>query len=362
MTTPYMSQPGGGGPVPLQGIAQDYAPQIQQMLNQATAGQVLTLPAGLFPVASGLTIPQGVTLAGGRGGKETVLGTILQPTAAFAAAQVIGFPAGTSEQQIRDLVIDGSLMPAGTSIGISAAGGQAEYVQLSNVLMSGAGLSNGVSVAASGWLARDVIVRGTSSTGIVLASVGDHNWTDSQVINAGSYGWSLSGIGNSKFTACRADWSAAAGWFIQGAWSTGTGAGGIQLTACSTDRNAQDGVLISATGTSPILITGHMGRRDGSSSTSAGYAAVRIGAAATVPVVIDGITTYPGVNDDGTGNDSPEYGINYQATGGYAQLTNAYLHAVTAGTTGTIPNYRAIATRTGSTSAPGAITQVADSS
>jgi hypothetical protein len=340
---------------------------IQATLTAATAGHVVYLPAGTYKVSAPLSIPSGVALRGPLGPKHLINGAVLQPSSSFSGASVITFPSASSEQLVADLVIDGSLAAASSLIGISATSGQAQYVKLTDLLITGGGISNGVSAISSGsnlangWRCRNVVVLNVGSTGILLSGAGDYHWTDCQVIGAGSYGWSLSGVGNSKFTSCRADFSGLAGWFIQGAWATGTASGGIQLTGCSTDRNAQDGVLISGTGTSPVIITSLMARRDGSSATGGGYAALRIGAAATLPVIVDGMTCFPGVNDDGSGSNTPQYGISYVATAGYASVTNAYLHAASAGVNGTIPTFRGITTRTGTTSSPGTITQVADS-
>ena len=73
------------------------------------------------------------------------------------------------------------------------------------------------------------------------------------------------------------------------------------------------------------------------------------------------MTCFPGVNDNGSGTLTPEYGINIIGTG-FTQINGAYLHAATAGLNGTPTNNRAVAVRAGSTSSPGAITLIADSS
>jgi hypothetical protein len=51
---------------------------------------------------------------------------------------------------------------------------------------------------------------------------------------------------------------------------------------------------------------------------------------ATAPVALSGLTTYPGVNDDGSGNATPQYGLS--VTGSLSvSYTGASLHAITAG-------------------------------
>lgn len=347
------------------GVTDDTA-ALQAALNAAAAGQTVTVPAGTYVTSSPLSIPSGVGLAGPAGSKHIPAGAIIKPSASFTGASVIAFPAGSSEQQITAISIAGSLPPASTVIGVAANSGEAQYVKLSDVLITGAGISNGISTGSSGgaiangWRCRNVVVLDVGATGILLREGGDHHWTDCQSIGSGSYGWSMVDMGNSLFTNCRADWSAQAGWYFGGTWSTGPGSGGLALVNCATDRNAQDGILVAATGTSPLLLTGMMCRRDGSSSASAGYAALRYGTAATIPVIIDGLTVFPGVNDDGTGSNTPQYGVSIVGTGGFVSVASGFLHAASAGLNGTLSASRGVFTRTGTTSAPAAITPVAD--
>ena len=42
---------------------------------------------------------------------------------------------------------------------------------------------------------------------------------------------------------------------LTGAWNTGTGSGPFTMTACSTDRNQQNGFYCNATGTAPVRLT-----------------------------------------------------------------------------------------------------------
>jgi hypothetical protein len=120
----------------------------------------------------------------------------------------------------------------------------------------------------------------------------------------------------------------------------------------------------ASAGNGPVTVSNIMLRRDGSGSASSGYAGVLISASA-LPVILSGVTCFPGVNDDGTGNESPEYGLTVTGKPAYVGTSNAFLHAVTAGTnsmtTANNCNWRSVVTRTGSTSAPTAVTLVADS-
>lgn len=345
----------------------DSAPAINAALQAAGPGSSVYLPDGSYLIGSGLTIPGGVELLGSQGNKHIPNGATLLLMPNFTGSAVISFPAGSSEQRITRVNINGALAAANSVIGIAANLGEAQYVQLSDILITGGGISNGIatnnggSAQANGWRCRNVVVLNVAGTGILLRNQPDTNWTDCQSIGSGSFGWTLTNCQNSKFTGCRADFSATSGLHITGAWSTGTGSGGCQFVNFSTDRNGQHGVLVDASaGNNPMVFTGLMCRRDGSGSTTAGYAGLAT-STTTLPVVADGMTCYPGVNDDGTGNASPQYGINVIGTLTYLGVSNAFLHAITAGTNGVISNWRALATRTGTTSAPSAITLVADS-
>jgi hypothetical protein len=272
---------------------------------------------------------------------------------------------GAQEVAIRDLTIDGATGPSGLD-GILLSG-ETTDVRLEDLLIQSV---TGVGVASSGTggstvHAKNVTVHQAGGSGFNCQTT-DSTWTDCLALGCGAQGFFISeGSENSKWTGCRAEWSTYNGFYITGGWSTGNGSGGIEIANCSTDRNGQNGLSVNASsGNSPVTVTNMMLRRDGSSSASSGYAGVLISASA-LPVVLSGITCFPGVNDDGTGNESPEYGLTVTGEPAYIGISNAFLHAVTAGTnsmtTANKCNWRAVVTRTGGTSRPTAVTPVADS-
>jgi hypothetical protein len=269
------------------------------------------------------------------------------------------------EVAIRDLTIDGATGPSGLD-GILLSGATAD-VRLEDLLIQSV---TGVGVASSATggntvHAKNVTVHQAGGSGFNCQTT-DSTWTDCLALGCGAQGFFISeGSENSKWTGCRAEWSTDNGFYITGGWSTGNGSGGIEIANCSTDRNGQNGLSVNASpGNSPVTVSNMMLRRDGSSSASSGYAGVLISASA-LPVVLSGITCFPGVNDDGTGNDSPEYGLTVAGKPAYVGISNAFLHAVTAGTnnmtTANNCNWRAVVTRTGGTDTTAAVTPVADS-
>jgi hypothetical protein len=269
------------------------------------------------------------------------------------------------EVAIRDLTIDGATGPSGLD-GILLSAATAD-VRLEDLLIQSV---TGIGVASSATggntvNAKNVTVHQAGGSGFNCQAT-DSTWTDCLALGCGAQGFFISeGSENSKWTGCRAEWSTDNGFYITGGWSTGNGSGGIEIANCSTDRNGQNGLSVNASsGNSPVTVSNMMLRRDGSSSTSSGYAGVLISAAA-LPVVLSGITCFPGVNDDGTGNDSPEYGLTVTGKPKYVGISNAFLHAVTAGTnsmtTANNCNWRAVVTRTGGTDTTAAVTPVPDS-
>lgn len=340
------------------GITDDTA-AIAAAINAATAGQAVYLPAGTYLISSGLTIPTGVELVGSHGSKHIAQGTTLKMSAGFTGSAVITLAAG-SEQRITRINIDSSAAPASTAVGIDAVTNIVQYVQLQDVMLGGAGLSTAISQGGSsnGWRSRNVFVTGASATGF-LVNGPDSHWTACQALNCGTHGWSISGAQNSHYLSCRGDFNGDYGFLIQGAWTTAAGSGGCQFTNCSTDRNVQYGVLVNATGNSPIVFVNLATRRDGSNGTGAG---LRI-SAATVPVIVSGWQCYPGVNDDGTGTASPATGLSWNGVNTYVTIADALIQAITTPWPGAQTGLanRNVATRTGTTGTPGAVTLVADS-
>jgi hypothetical protein len=293
-----------------------------------------------------------------------VINVVTSAASPFSGSAAVDL-SGVREVAIRDLTIDGATGPSGLD-GILLSGTTAD-IRLEDLLIQSV---TGVGVASSATggntvYAKNVTVHQAEGSGFNCQAT-DSTWTDCLALGCGAQGFFISeGSENSKWTGCRAEWSTDNGFYITGGWSTGNGSGGIEIANCSTDRNGQNGLSVDApSGNSPVTVSNMMLRRDGSGSASSGYAGVLISASA-LPVVLSGITCFPGVNDDGTGNESPQYGLTVTGKPVYVGISNAFLHAVTAGTnnmtTANNCNWRAIVTRTGGTSTKIAVTPVADS-
>lgn len=301
-------------------------------------GGVVYLPKTHATTAP-IVLPPYVGLRGNHGGHiDTVTRPTLKPKATFVGEAVItmvdqatgGYSTVSVEQRIENLTIEGSLLTGSTINGIQATG-YVHGVYIDNVAirnMPARGLyplANGSGTPYS-WHVIRLHVYTTGSHGI-NASMTDCTWIDCETLGVGGHGWFISNAANSYFLTCRAEWSSLNGFECSGTTGTGQGSGGYSFIGCSTDRNAQHGFNVTSIGNGPILISGCTLRRDGRGSTSAGYAAVNV-SAATSAVTLSGVTVYPGVNDDGTGNNSPQYGLS--ATGSDSVVySDCYFHVAT---------------------------------
>ncbi|SDL28041.1 glycosyl hydrolase family 28-related protein [Streptomyces indicus] len=332
------------------GIADDTS-AIQAAIDACPPGGVVYLPAGVYKTTATLDLKNGVSLRGahanlmtGPGMTGTEYPCYIQPAAPFTGTsviQIIGDPDGThpnisGEQRITDLMVDGSQL-GGSGIDGIYARGNVQNVVLDNVTIRQMP-NNGIVTASRGdgtfpysWRLHHVMVDNCHANGLLLTGCTDVTLDDVQVIGCWGQGFVLQNCTNGQLLSCRAEWNGSHGYRITGTWGDWAGSGGMQITGCQTDRNGQHGMLIDATGNTPILVTGLQTRRDGRNGGSGGgaYAGLAV-IGATVPVSIDGVTCYPGVDDGGSSTNSPQYGLRVSGSA-TVSVDNAYLHADTAG-------------------------------
>jgi hypothetical protein len=330
----------------------DSTTAIQTALNAAPAGGVVYAPVGTYLISKQIVLPSLVTLTGdtsisvvenvqdGLGQAGTVLkvaagwggaGTSVLRLSDNATARTIG-------GSVLNLTINGVSYTATAIDGIQAFGPVIQ-TRISNVAvenMSGWGVRTLIDSSATGnqypywWDVDKLMVNECAAGGCSITNMTDATWRDVYVLFCGlggspGPGWLVTGCDNSHFTDCRAEWCGTQGLYVTGAWTTGTGAGGCVFTGFSTDRNEKNGILIDATGNSPVLFNGTMLRRDGRNAKSGGgsFAGLAL-ASAALPVIVSGISVFPGVDDDGTGTNSPQYGLS-QATSSYLMIDLGYV-------------------------------------
>lgn len=346
---------------------------IQDALNTAPMGGIVYVPAGAFRTSQPLTIPPAVTLMGTHSNLMSVVGLVdppcyIKPLPSFTGDAVIkfldqdlgGYSTISAEHRITRLMIDGDDL-AVTADGIQAKG-NIQNVRLEDVTIrkvSGNGIYTGLNAGffPYSWRCHRVMIDNCGAHGVSVQVMTDITLVDCQAIGNASNGFEINNAANSQMIGCRAEWNGNNGYHITGDWATGTGSGGMLVGDCSTDRNGFNGLLIDATGNPPIQIENLHTRRDGRNGGTGGggYAGLKVDGA-TVPVLVGMVTCFPGVDDNGTMTNSPQYGARFEDSA-YVSVASGFLHAATAGWSdgggNTVlrrsPN---IGERTGTTAAP----------
>lgn len=351
-------------------------PAIQSALDACPRGGIVYLPANQYALASKLTIPPYVTLMGPLADRDGAGdgAACLLPLAGFTDTTVIelidqatgGYATANRDVTLIDVTIDGRLLTTETVQGIRATGFvhgvQLRDVSIHKVTGHGINLVNGTSGNPYSWYLHNVQISGSGSVttwdGFHLIGT-DHQLINCRALGVRGHGYYLNGCANTQLGSCRSEWSALSGYYITGSYGTGSGSGGLLMNGCSTDRNSQYGVLIDSTGNPPILITGLTARRDGRNGfpgTGGGSFAALRGTGSTTPIIVTGMTCYPGVNDDGAGVNSPERGVSFvSCTLVYVEASS--LHAATTafhdgGSNTALYRGVGVATATGTTAAP----------
>jgi hypothetical protein len=315
------------------GVTDDTAEINSALTAAASTGATVLLPANTFLISSPLTVPSNVVLAGFQGlrvqnvGDAAPTASLLKLSAGFTGNGAIVLAAGTSGQRIRQINIDGSAA-SGSIAGIYATGYVhdvfPEEVHLYKLPGDGVHLAIASSQFPYSWTMTSVTANGCGGVGFNLGNTTDTTLISCQAIGCGGNGFTMVNCSSTMLHACRAEYCQV-GYSISGSWSNGNGAGGILLSGCSTDRNISHGALVNLTTSNvPVNFVGMNFRRDGSNGSDYG---VYVNSS-TAPVVLDGITVFPGTNDDGTGTASPVTGV--QVTGSsHVQLNSSFIQGIT---------------------------------
>lgn len=332
------------------GIADDTA-AILAAVEAAGYGDTVYCPPGVYKISQPIDLPRGVNLLGshsnlmvGPGMVASEWACYLQASETFTAGAMITIigqadgdhPAINGEQRISNLMLDGSKVPGWGLDGIYARG-NVQNVVLRDVCIRQMP-NNGIVTASNpggewpySWRLHSVMVDNCHTNGIVFERNTDLTLEDVQVIGCWATGIKLTNCANTIATHSRAEWNGSYGFYLTGGWGDWSGSGSMTMTGCSTDRNGWDGLRIDASGNGAFLVQGLMTRRDGRNGGAGGggYAGVAV-KSATAPVVLNGITCYPGSDDGGGVNASPDYGLSV-ASATSVQVGNSYLHATLGG-------------------------------
>jgi hypothetical protein len=328
------------------GVADDTLP-IQNALNAAAAGSIVQLPPGTVSVSSPLTVPPQVQLQGSHSSHiDSTSASVIKPTAGFTGAAVIllvdqstgGYAIPSTQQSIRMLTIDGSNLSGSTIDGIQSQGFVhgvvIEDVQIRSMPNHAiAMVSNGSGFGYS-WRGTRILANNCQGYSYSIGGMTDCTWIDLESIGSGKSGFLLNAQpSNTVFTNCRSEYSNQNGFEFTGAWTgSNTGGGGCQLIGCSTDGSNRNGILITATGDTPLSIIGGYYRRDGANviAGGGGYAGIQC-TGSTIPVSITQPTVLTGLANSGAGQTTPgpQYGVAITSTSSNLSVNGGVIYGNT---------------------------------
>lgn len=316
---------------------------IQALLN---AGSNVQLGQGFFQIDQPITLPPylaiyGVAPSGENttsSGSALLSGSVIQCISSFSqhsaaglAAILIldqaagGYPTSAREEKIFGVTIDGSLISSGTVDGVQIW--NTNRVHLERVLtasFSGYGFR---SVTSSGGNANAMRLnrcqaRFNGLDGFNFFRNSDCTYTDCLAENNGGNGFYMTNMNNGLMLGCRAEHNGTTGvgnGFSYENTSQGTGSGNVKFVGCSTDRNEAYGMEIftnNSTGV-PLQLVGCCFRRDGKNNNTGGANLAGLYIHNYVDIVqISGCNVFPGVDDDGTGTNSPQTGLRLASNSG----------------------------------------------
>lgn len=314
-------------------------------------GGTVYLPAGTYKTTAPLIIPPGVALVGDRANEvatylDATYGTVIKPSASWSHGASAwngiisilnqtsgGYSVTSEEQKIYGLMLDCHLLQtAGTSTttdGIQFYGGVAR-AHIENVLVAqppqnGVGLVFVSGSAAGALRAVRVNVRYAGGFGFLHDRGSDATYVDCLTENCTSDGYSITNLSNGVMIGCRAEHNGGNG-FTYVCTNSSTGSGTALLSACTTDRNEDNGIEIFSSNNSgvPVQLAGCRFRRDGRNGGSGGgsFAGIYVHAYPSI-VQMSGTTTFPGVSDSGTETNSPDIGLRIHSNSGSGYVVGA---------------------------------------
>lgn len=315
---------------------------IQAALNAAPAGGSVFLRPGTYATSVPLTIPPQVALLGTHSSHIDTTACAIKPLGTFAGAAVIllvdqatgGYSIASTQQSVRMLTLDGSALSGSTIDGIQSQGFVhgviLEDVQIRSMPNHAVNMVSNSSGFGYSWRGTRVLANACQGYAYSIGGMTDCTWIDVETIGSGKSGFLLAaGPSNSKFIGCRSEYSNWNGWEFSGSWTGSSSGGGCTLVDCSTDGNNRNGILVTATGDSPLSIIGGSYRRDGANVTSGGgnYAGIQA-TGSTIPVHITQPIVIPGIAQTG-GVNSPEYGFSVNGSSSNITVSGGVLHAAT---------------------------------
>lgn len=322
---------------------------IRSAMAACPVGGIIYFPPGIYRISQTIDLDKPVTFQGSyapRWSYDSAPRSSIKAATPFTGSALIlvrentitGQAASNDGGRILDMSLDGNSYGSGID-GIYFEGLVRDWklmdVDISQTSGNGFEAAQGAGTSnARGFTIQHLSIYSPGGHGFRASSLNDSSIDDLLVVGGAQRGIYLTSEGETKISNSRAVFNALEGLYIDGASSNG----GLQFTNFSTDRNDRQGVRISATGTTSISFMGLLTRRDGANAGGgletpyAGIAIIGTSTGYVAPVIIEGLTQIPGVNDDGSGTPSPAVGVRAQYST-YVQVngvlwgtTNAYLN------------------------------------
>lgn len=311
----------------------DYA-GIQAAINACPAGGIVFFPPGQYRVTQTLVLPANITLLGTDGYRyEQFTGTpvYIKPYFGNFTGTALISVTESDGWQLRNLALIGvgaTAIGGGNIHGLLSTGfvKGAKIVDLEITNFTGDGIHTDTSSTGQpgGWEVSRLYSSNNNGYGWYSADPASKgiSFTDSKIfqsecsVNA-TGGWRWDGCPTNEFVGLWAAFNSGGdGFYLNGNGSN------CQFTACQTDRNARNGwyykyseTVTTRPAPHTLTLTGCIANRDGRNGNAGqgGYAGLRVeGTSSGNPaglVTLNGFSTHVNLDDAGTGQLSPDYGI-----------------------------------------------------
>lgn len=300
---------------------------IARAIADCPLGGTVFFPMGQFRIANPIVLDRPVTLRGSYSPRwsysSTPRSSIRADFGSFSGRAIIhvrdrsisGQAADNNGGRIEHISLDGG--SASTNVNGIYFEGLVRDWKLTDVDISqvtGNGFEAAVGTGSGnprGFTIRGLSIYSADGHGFRATALNDTYIDDLLAVGNSLRGIYLSSMGETKVANSRAVFNGLEGLYIDGSSANG----GISFTDFSTDRNDRHGVRISMSGTSTVVFSGLLTRRDGA-NTSGGletpYAGVAIIGSLTepvAPVFINGLAQTIGVDDSGNPPLAPLVGV-----------------------------------------------------
>jgi hypothetical protein len=283
-------------------------------INTAMSGTKLVrlVPGLTYSGATPINVPAGVQLYAPNG-YRTASGPVWQPTG-LATGAAVTFQAGTPAGAVRGLIVDGSLLPAGTvdGFGCYLNAKQGSLIDVHARLMT----RHGVNITQSGgnpdgWYVHQISAHDNAGSGVNWDYAVDGQLSEFHLDHNTQHGLAVGTLNNWAALNGRCQQNTLAGYGSTGGFIKAS----ALFSGCGSENNLVSGWDFTGTnGQGTITFSGCWSRDDGTSGTSgSGYSGFNMGGLGNNLVkIFQGCITYVT-----TASAGPDYGISLTSDKGW---------------------------------------------